>query len=131
PIQNVPPAIHTMSFGAAAREDRQPAMAIATTTRRIGAAGRTSLDALENRLGACIGPSFTARSRSGERSVAACSAGLPCRRLRKRRSALMHKLQTCLLWWRIWVRSAGFDRRIFLEAFQEIIDDLRSGRDDP
>jgi hypothetical protein len=40
PIQNVPPAIHTMFAGAAARGDRQPAIAIETTTRTIEATGR-------------------------------------------------------------------------------------------
>ena len=54
PIQNVPPAIHPMFAGAAARGDQQPAMAIGTTIKRIQAAVRTSLDALENRLEACI-----------------------------------------------------------------------------
>jgi len=44
---------------------------------------------------------------------------------------LLHKLQICLSWWRIWVRSAEFYRRIFLQAFQELIDDLRNRRGDP
>src|SRR5262245_932537 len=42
-----------------------------------------------------------------------------------------HKLQICLSWWRVWVRSTGFYRRIFLQAFQELSDDLRSRRGDP
>src|SRR5262249_20444202 len=37
----------------------------------------------------------------------------------------------CLSWWRIWVRSAEFDRRIFLQAVQELVDDLRRRRGDP
>jgi hypothetical protein len=36
-----------------------------------------------------------------------------------------------LSWWRIWVRSAEFDRRIFLQDFRELSDDLRNRRDDP
>ena len=34
-------------------------------------------------------------------------------------------------WWRIRVRGAELDRRIFLQAFRELIDDLRNRRDDP
>jgi hypothetical protein len=41
------------------------------------------------------------------------------------------KLQICLSWRGIWVRGAGFYRRIFLQAFQELSDDLRSRRDHP
>src|SRR5262249_6956436 len=40
PIQNVPLAIHTMFAGTAGRGDRQAAMAIGTTTRRIEATRR-------------------------------------------------------------------------------------------
>jgi len=46
-------------------------------------------------------------------------------------TARMLKLQICLSWWRIWVRSAEFDRRIFLQAFRKFSDDLRNRRDDP
>src|SRR5262249_19759111 len=45
--------------------------------------------------------------------------------------ASMHKLQICLSWWRIWVRGAELNRRIFLQAFRELIDDLGNRRDDP
>ena len=44
---------------------------------------------------------------------------------------VVRKLQIYLSWRRIWVRSAGFYRRIFLQAFQELCDDLRYRRDDP
>src|SRR5262249_48193210 len=37
----------------------------------------------------------------------------------------------CLSLRRIWIRSADFDRRIFLQAFRKLIDDLRNRRDDP
>jgi hypothetical protein len=43
PIQNVPPAIHTMFGGAAGREDRHPTIAIGTT-RRIEAAARNKVE---------------------------------------------------------------------------------------
>src|SRR5262245_22030079 len=33
--------------------------------------------------------------------------------------------------WRIWVRRAEFDRRILLQAFLEVSNDLRHRRDDP
>src|SRR5262249_40781834 len=36
-----------------------------------------------------------------------------------------------LSWWRIRVRSAEFNRRILLQAFRELRDDLRDRRDDP
>jgi hypothetical protein len=42
-----------------------------------------------------------------------------------------HKLQICLSWRRIRVRSAELDRRIFLQAFRELSDNLGNRRDDP
>jgi hypothetical protein len=49
-------------------------------------------------------------------TVAESDYPLPCRSL-ECFAPVMHKLQICLSWWRIWVRSAEFDRRIFLQAF--------------
>src|SRR5262249_11668848 len=64
PIQNVPPGIHAMpagAAGAAAWGDRQPAIDIAATTRRIEVMAR--MQCARRRITAREGPTSTHRSR--------------------------------------------------------------------
>src|SRR5215472_18767021 len=93
--------------------------------RAAGACGSDENDPKRTKAGlkSRSAASLTAGDGAAARTKAASSA--------LKRRTVDGRQRQFLSWWRIWVRSAELDRRIFLQAFRELSDDLHHRRDDP